>query len=472
LSLQLRDLYWVGKTIGRGGFARVRFAQHLESEQATVLKIIQKKKAGHSYKKFVVDAGIYELFLKMSAEDRHTNVVRYFDLLDSPENYYVVMERLEGLPLESALTASGKWSQRCCAAAMADLLKALRHIHIVVGFYHRDVKIENMQYRCKTTLADEHMQCFGDLVLFDYGLARFVDQEWDGGYAGTGLYVAPEVLRELHTENSRKSNTGSYSPAVDIWAAGLLLYALLAGDFPYSEEDLWGPEGVSVRRSGTESVDVSRLVKEAIQELDARSTAEGISIPRALLEGLLDADPASRMDASVALLDPWLTRTNGTVAASLYSAALKKSSASKEYMDTYYYAATARSSGSKEIKVPGELESSPPARDKTKKIEMEKSPQPFKATTHEHQLLRPDTAPVHPFAPFDPTSEDDNNARATNTRGKMKKVQKSKVRYYSAAVMKSSASKETNVPTNEEGSKAAAEYLESLNYDSDAAEAA
>merc|ERR1719352_512452 len=232
-------------------------------------------------------------------ENLHTNVVRYFDFLESPAHYYVVMERLEGLPLESALTASGaKWSQRCCAAAMADLLEALRHIHIVVGFYHRDVKIENLQYRCKTTPVNAHMQCFGDLVLFDLGLARFVEQEWDGGYAGTALYTAPEVLRELNTEDSCKGNTGGYPAAVDLWAAGLLLFAFLAGDFPYTEDDLWG---------GTASVDVSGLTKKAIQELDDRLTEERISVPRALLDGLLDADPAGRLDASAALQDPWLT---------------------------------------------------------------------------------------------------------------------------------------------------------------------
>jgi hypothetical protein len=110
LELRLEDLYWVGKTIGRGGFARVRLAQHCESEQSTVLKSIQKRKAGHSYPQFVVEAGIWEMMMKMSIESLHTNVVRYFDLLESPDHYYVVMERLEGLPLASALTASGaKW---------------------------------------------------------------------------------------------------------------------------------------------------------------------------------------------------------------------------------------------------------------------------------------------------------------------------------------------------------------------------
>jgi serine/threonine protein kinase len=414
LDLKLEDLYLVGKTIGRGGFARVRLGQHLESKQKTVLKVIDKMKAGHSYKEFLVDAGIYEMFIKMSKEKRHTNVVRYFDLLESPDHYFVIMERLEGLPLESALTCSGaKWSQGCCAAAMADLLGALHHMHTVVGFYHRDVKIENLRYRCKTDLVSEHMQRFGDLVLFDFGLARFIDQDWDGGYAGTALYAAPEVLRALNTEDCCiLSNTGGYSPAVDLWAAGLLLFAFLAGDFPYAEDDLWGGAEWSVLET----------VKESVQELARLTSSKGISIPRALLEGLLDADPAHRLDASQALQDPWFTRTNGTMASGSYPSLASKETKVPTNDVGYYNAAATKSSASKELKE-------------------------TRVPTNQFQLGVP----------------------------------KSEARYYEAALMKSSASKETERKVESFAGKEterkaekmteaqarfnkAAEYLSSLNY--------
>jgi calcium/calmodulin-dependent protein kinase I len=421
LDLRLEEFYWVGETIGRGGFARVRLAQHLKSGQATVVKVIQKKNAGHSYKEFVVDAGIYEMFLR---KKDHTNVVRYFDLLESPDHYLVVMERLEGLPLESALTVSGgKWSQRCCAAAMTDLLSALCHMHTVIGFYHRDVKIENLQYRSKTTLIDEHMECFGDLVIFDFGLARFVHQEWDRGYAGTALYVAPEVLTEFNTKDSRKSKTGGYSPAVDLWAAGLLLFAFLAGDFPYDEDDIWG--------CGDESGDVfSGFVKQAIQELGDRLTKEGSPVPRELLDGLLQADPTRRLDASAALQDPWLTRAKPpTVILHPPTPAMKKNKAPTNDV-RYYNGATTKSAASKENKVP----------------------------TNDYQFR----AAAEYLAKLpDPALEDDYDTAATNDNA---------APYYGAAVMKSTNSKETKAkagghsmaPMNEAKFRVAAEYLESL----------
>jgi serine/threonine protein kinase len=73
------------------------------------------------------------------------------------------------------------------------------------------------------------------------------------------------------------------------------------------------------------------------QSRDLEARAGSSSIPRRLLEGMLEVDPARRFDATLALQDPWLTNAPGTKAASSYDAALAKSSASKEseeYLDT------------------------------------------------------------------------------------------------------------------------------------------
>jgi serine/threonine protein kinase len=320
LDLRLQDLYQVGRAIGRGGFATVRLAEHCESGQRAVLKSIPKADAGRSYQRFVAEAGIFEVALTMSLDHRHTNVAQYLDLLESPSRYYVVMEPLEGLHLADALTqADTIWSQRTTAAATHDLLAALRHIH-GLGIYHRDVKLENLRFRAK---AKRNAEDFGDLVLFDFGLARFIDQAWDKGFGGTILYAAPEVVREIKLEPSSRSSTGGYSPAVDLWAAGLLLFVFLEGDFPFEEDDVWST-----------STDYSELTQEAIG--GAAAPQEEASSPLKLLKGLLDADPTRRLDAASALEDPWLmslTRSPCATAASGYSAAVTRSSASKRSKD-------------------------------------------------------------------------------------------------------------------------------------------
>jgi serine/threonine protein kinase len=299
LELQLNDLYWVGKKVGRGGFATVRLARHHSSEKEAVLKIIPKVCAGRSYQEHIVEAGMFETAMSMTREQPQRNIVRYLDLLESPERYYVLMERLEGLQLTDAL-ASKKWGQGSARAATLDILTALRHLHTVVGIYHRDLKLENLQYRSKDGLCavsdEQDERPFGDLVLFDFGLARFVDQEWDGGYTGTKLYTAPEVSLELSREPSERAATGGYSPAVDLWAAGLILYVFVASTFPFDEDDVWETE-------------YEKTTQTAIQHLDDDFSKMGSSIPRTLLDGLLNPDPEHRLDACAALEDPWLTRS-------------------------------------------------------------------------------------------------------------------------------------------------------------------
>jgi serine/threonine protein kinase len=213
---------------------------------------------------------------------------------------------------------------------------------------------------------------------------------------------------------------------VDLWAAGLLLFAFLAGDFPYAEDDLWGDP---------ESVDVSGLTKKAILELDGRLTTEGSSVPRALLDGLLDADPAGRLEVSAALQDPWLTRMNGTMTASSYSAAKNTISASKEAElpmngARYYSAAATKSSASKEIKV---------------------------RTNDARNKAAAEYLKSRPF----PLDDDYNAAKTTSSALKEKESPTRGARYYNKAVMKSSTSKEIS-PTNEARFNFAEEYLKSV----------
>merc|ERR1719453_2369185 len=124
--------------IGRGGFAITRQARQFESQNDTCLKIISKwhaeSKLSNMFQHRWVERGSYEMLLRMSRELPHANVVRYLDVLESPVRYYEVMELLSGPSLCDALERQGStWSERKCACVMLDLLKALNHIHTVVG---------------------------------------------------------------------------------------------------------------------------------------------------------------------------------------------------------------------------------------------------------------------------------------------------------------------------------------------------
>ena len=64
------------------------------------------------------------------------------------------------------------------------------------------------------------------LKLIDFGLSNKFSDKFGHTHAmnttvGTPYYVAPEVLR------------GHYGPKCDIWSAGVIMFVLLSGQYPF-----------------------------------------------------------------------------------------------------------------------------------------------------------------------------------------------------------------------------------------------
>lgn len=99
----------------------------------------------------------------------------------------------------------------------AQLVGAVAYVHSK-SCVHRDLKLENI-------LLDKH----GNIKLCDFGFTR----EYEGKasylqtFCGTICYSAPEMLKGEKYAGEK----------VDVWSLGIILYALLAGELPYDEDD-------------------------------------------------------------------------------------------------------------------------------------------------------------------------------------------------------------------------------------------
>jgi serine/threonine protein kinase len=205
--------YKLESLLGRGGMAEVYKSRHPVLGRELAIKIL------HPF--YTDDAGFVERFRRAGqvvAGLRHPNIVQVHDF-DVTEDglYYMVMEYIEGEPLDSLLSRLDGPLPLAGAAQIFGRISAAVHFAHEKGAIHRDIKPANV-------LIDTR----GHAYLSDFGIAQIVGASrlTESGMAtGTPAYMAPEQVRGQ-----------AVTPATDIYALGILLYEMVTGKLPYSAD--------------------------------------------------------------------------------------------------------------------------------------------------------------------------------------------------------------------------------------------
>lgn len=205
--------YEVGRTIGEGTFAKVKFARNAETGENVAIKVLAKTTI---LKHKMVNQIKREISIMKIV--RHPNIVRLHEVLASQTKIYIVLELVTGGELFDKIVHQGKLDERESRRYFQQLIDAVDYCHSK-GVYHRDLKPENLLLDSK-----------GDLKVSDFGLSALPRQgdRLLHTTCGTPNYVAPEVL----------SHQGYDGSAADIWSCGVILYVLMAGHLPFNEIDL------------------------------------------------------------------------------------------------------------------------------------------------------------------------------------------------------------------------------------------
>jgi serine/threonine-protein kinase len=153
---------------------------------------------------------------------KHPNIVTVYELGDDNGMPYIVMELVEGDPLDKLIRSGEPIPMVECLTIVEELCSALGYAHRN-NVIHRDVKPANI-----------FVQPDRRVKLLDFGIARLEEKRshdlsltLPGYIIGTVSYMAPERL--LNKPLDRRS---------DIFAAGVVLYELLAGEPPFSGDEL------------------------------------------------------------------------------------------------------------------------------------------------------------------------------------------------------------------------------------------
>ena len=212
------DLYAFGATIGRGGFAEVRRAKHMETGVEYAMKVI---KLPSRHKRAFKQEIFYEIGLLSKMDSPY--VIKLREFFVESERIIMVTELLEGGDLFDAVVASGHYDEHMAKKVFRRILLGVQYLH-EVGVTHCDLKLENLLLASKTDL--------DSVKICDLGLAKKASARSSSLPSGTPEYISPEVL-EANLMADAAEGRGSL-PQVSLFSFSLYLAIRLTPCFVYS----------------------------------------------------------------------------------------------------------------------------------------------------------------------------------------------------------------------------------------------
>ncbi|HRE49291.1 MAG TPA: protein kinase [Aggregatilineales bacterium] len=203
--------YQIIERLGRGGMAEVYRAFQPTMNRFVAIKVMLAHLAD--------EEGFTERFKReatMVGGLRHPNIVQVMDFDVHDEQFYMVMEYIQGESLKDRLRKRGALSLAETLDVAIKLSDALAYAH-GEGMLHRDIKPANILFT-KT----------GEPVLTDFGVAKIMgttQMTASGAIVGTPAYMSPEAGRGEKTDER-----------TDIYGMGIVLYEMLTGNVPFDAD--------------------------------------------------------------------------------------------------------------------------------------------------------------------------------------------------------------------------------------------
>jgi len=203
--------YQLHRQLGRGGMAIVYLAHDQLLDRPVAVKVLNADFAG--------DPSFVERFRReaqAAANLNHPNIVSVFDWGEENGTYFIVMEYIDGRPLDEILAAEGPLHPDRAADVATDIAAGLALAHRS-GVVHRDIKPGNVMIA----------QPSGNVKVTDFGIAKVMGGDSEltqaGTVMGTATYFSPEQAQGKHLD-----------PRSDLYSLGVVLYEMTVGRPPFT----------------------------------------------------------------------------------------------------------------------------------------------------------------------------------------------------------------------------------------------
>jgi serine/threonine protein kinase len=214
--------YRLTELLGRGGMGSVWAGIHTTLGTRVAVKFIDAEhvdspEARHRF----------ENEARAAAALRSKHVVEVYDHgVMADGRPFIVMEFLDGEPLDKRLDRFGRLPAKDTARIIGMVCRALSKAH-AAGIVHRDLKPENVFL----VWDDEDGADVAKVV--DFGIAKFTDSAMTsssatrtGSVLGTPYYMSPEQARGLRSVDYRS----------DLWSVGVIAFRCMTGRLPFEGE--------------------------------------------------------------------------------------------------------------------------------------------------------------------------------------------------------------------------------------------
>ncbi len=212
------ERYRIERIIGQGAFGRVFLAFDTRLRRNVAVKELLAARTR-------TDAATYAQYLERFQREaraagvvQHANIVAVHELaIDPDENYYLMMEYVDGTDLRDLLAQVGTLPVERSVTIALEVARALEVVH-EQDIVHRDLKPANIMLTRR-----------GVAKVTDFGIAQVGTEslrtQQASRHPGTPNYMSPE----------QRSGSGYLDGRSDLYSLGLILYEMLAG-VPYARK--------------------------------------------------------------------------------------------------------------------------------------------------------------------------------------------------------------------------------------------
>ena len=221
-SGKFEERYRKIQELGYGGYAKVYRVQNNLTKEVFACKELVKSQ--------ISDPTKFNKEINILSKCDHPNIIKLYEVYEDSRYFDLIMEQcIGGSLLDKLIEKIDKEGQAYSESEAANIFKqimlGINYCHSQ-GIAHRDLKLENILFLSKNKNATVKIIDFGLSHITKKRLVQYITGKNFDNFAmesivGTSQYISPEVLQ------------GKYNQKCDIWSAGVILYVMLGGHFPF-----------------------------------------------------------------------------------------------------------------------------------------------------------------------------------------------------------------------------------------------